>query len=67
MTECDKIVTVMDIVSTKEAVATIVTITASNCHSIKVKDCYILRTVLLEITLLLIIITTCYAKQKGII
>ena len=69
-TECDKIITVMDIASTKKTIATNVTSTASiNCHSIKVRDCYILHTVLLAIILLLIIIIICYhyAKQKGII
>ena len=67
VTEWDKVITVMDIVSIKETIATSVTSTASNCHSIKVKDCYILRIVLLEIILLLIIIITCYAKQKCLI
>ena len=46
-----------------------VTSTASiNCHIKKVRDCYILHTVLLVIVLLLIIIIICYyyAKQKGI-
>ena len=40
-----------------------------NCHSIKVRDCYILDTVLLAIILLMIIILICYhyAKGKGII
>ena len=37
-TECDKIITVMDIASTKKTIGTNVTSTASiNCHSIKVK------------------------------
>ena len=70
MTECDEIVTVVDIVSTKNTVAINVTSTTSiNCHSIKVKDCCFFRTVLLEIILLLIIFIICYhyAKQKGII
>ena len=66
MTECDKFITGMDIVSTKETIATSVTSTASNCHIIKIKYCYILGTVLLEIILLLIIIIACYAKQKVI-
>ena len=71
MIESGEIVTVMDIVSTKEAdpIATNVTSTASiNCHSKKVRDCYILHTVLLAITLLLIIIIICYhyAKQGTI-
>ena len=65
MTECDEIIIVMDNVSTKKTIATNVTSTASiNCHSIKVRDCYILHTVLLAIILLLIIIIFCchYAK-----
>ena len=43
--------------------------TSINCHSIKVRDCYILLSVLLVIILLLIIIIICYfyAKQKGTI
>ena len=49
MTECDKIISAMDIVSTKK---TNVTSTPSiNCHGIKVKDFYILHTVLLVIIL----------------
>ena len=55
--------------TTKErnTIATNVTITASiNCHSKKVKDCYILHTVLLVIILLLIVTIICYhyVKQK---
>ena len=49
--------------------ATNVTSTAStNCRSKKVRDCYILHTVLLVIILLLIIIIICYyyAKQKAL-
>ena len=80
MTECDEIAIAMDTVSTKNAdaiarkntntIATSVKITTSiNCHSKKVRDCYILHTVLLVIIVLLIITLTCYhyAKQKGII
>ena len=39
-----------------------------NCHGKKVRDCYILHTVLLVIILLLIIIIICFyhAKQKSI-
>ena len=58
----------MNNVSTKKSVATSVTCTASiNCHSIKVKDCYNLHTVLLAIILLLMAIVICYhyAKQKS--
>ena len=66
MTECDEIIIDKDNVPTKKTIATNVTSTASiNCHSKKVRDCYILHTVLL----LLIIIIICYhfAKQKGTI
>ena len=70
--ECDGIIIVMDIVSTKNTntIATNVTSTASiNWHSKEVRDCYILHTVLLAIILILIITIICYhyAKQKGII
>ena len=65
MTECEEIIIVTDIVSTKKtntiatkkanAIATNVTSTAStNCQSKKVRDCYILRIVLL------VIFITCY-------
>ena len=56
--KCDEIKSVMDAVSTKmtNTIATNITSTASkNCHSKKVRDCYILHTVLLVIILLLII------------
>ena len=70
MIECDEIITVMDIASTKmtNTIATNVTSTASvNCHSKRVKDCYILHTVLLAVMLLLIItiIGYHYAKHKS--
>ena len=71
VTECDEIMFVVDIVSIKKTktIATNVSSTASiSCHSRKVRDCYILHTVLLMIILLLIIIVVCYyAKQKGTI
>ena len=60
----------MNNVSIKKTVATKITSTASiNYNSIKVRDCYILHTVLLAIILLLIVIIVCYycAEQKGII
>ena len=62
----------MDIVSTKmtNTVSRNITSTASvNCHSKKVKNYYILHTVLLVIILLIIITIICchYAKQKGTI
>ena len=52
------------------AIATNVKSTTSiNYHCKKIRDCYILHTVLLAIILLLIITIICYpyAKQKGII
>ena len=64
MTECDEIISVMDIVSTKK---TNVTSTASiNCHSIELRDRYVLHTVLLAIILLLVIIifSSHCTKQK---
>ena len=67
VTECDEIIIVMDIVSTKKTntIATYVTSTASiNCHNKKVRDCYILHTVSLVIMLLLIIIIVCYYAKK---
>ena len=69
--KCDKIITVLDIVATKitDTTARNVTSTALiNCHSKKVKDCYILHTVLFLIILLLIITIVCYhyPKQKCI-
>ena len=69
--ECDESITVMDIVSTKKtnAISTNNTSTTTiNCHSKKVRDCYILHTFILVIILLLIITVICchYAKQKII-
>ena len=80
VTECDEIVIFIDIVSSKQTnnIATKMTntittkmtntITTINCHSKKVRDWYILHTVLLVIILLFIIIIVCYyhAKQKYI-
>ena len=79
-TECDEIMLVMDIVSTKKTnliarkqtntIATNVMSTPSiNCHSKKVNDCYILHAVLSVIILLLIIsiIWYHYPKQEGTI
>ena len=63
MIECDEIITIMDIVSTKKTntIEANVTSTASiNCHSKKVRDCYVLHTVLLVIILLLIVTIICY-------
>ena len=58
MIKCDEIITVMDIVSTKKTNTTAKNVMSTapiNCHSKKVRDCYILHTVLLVIILLLII------------
>ena len=71
MLECVEIINVMNIVSAKMAntIATNIVSTASlNCHSKKVRDCFILHTVLLLIILLSITIIVCYyyAKQKGV-
>ena len=64
--ECDENTTVMD--KKKNAIATNIKSTASiNCHSKKVKNCFILYIVLLAVILLLITIIIYYhAKQKGI-
>ena len=72
MTDCDEVVIVTDIVSTKKAntVATLARSIASiNCHIKNVRDYEILHMIFLVIILLLIIIIICsgYAKQKGII
>ena len=72
VTKCDEIVIVMSNTSTKRTntITTNGTSTASiNCHSKKVRDFYILHTVLLVIILLLIIVIIWYhyAKQKGIL
>ena len=69
MIKCDEIITVMDIVSTKKTNTTAKNVMSTapiNCHSKKVRDCYILHTVLLVIILLLIITIICYqyVKQK---
>ena len=71
MIECDEIISVMDIVSAKMTytIAGNVTSTGSvNCLSKRVRDYYILYTVLSLIILLLTIIIICYyyAKQKDI-
>ena len=71
MIECDEIITVMDIVSTKmrKTIAKNIRSTASvNFQSKKVRDFCILHTVLLVAILLLVIIIICYyyAKKKDI-
>ena len=65
--ECDEVISVMDIVSTKKA-NTIATNLSINCYNEKIRGCYILHRVLLVIILLLIIAIICYhyAKRKGI-
>ena len=75
MTKDDEIIIVKNNVSTKKTNTvtkkmTNVTSTASiNCRSKKVRDYYILHTVLLVIMLILITTIICYhyTKQKGII
>ena len=72
MNECDEIVFVIDDLPTKKmnAITTNAMSTASiNCHSKKVRDCYILHAVVIAIIFLLIItvIWYHYAKQKTII
>ena len=63
---CDEVISVMDIISTKKINVT--STPSINCHSIKVRDCHILHTVLLAIILLLIIIIFYYhyVKQKDL-
>ena len=68
-TEFDQIVTVIDNLSTKNTntIETNFTITVYiNCHSKKVRDCYISHRILLVIILPLIITIICnhYAKKK---
>ena len=72
MTKCDEIVIAKNNLSKKKTntIATNVMSTASiNCHTKKVRDCYILHPVLLATILLLIITAICYhySKQKDII
>ena len=71
--ECDEIILVTDIASTKMT-NTIATNVTKNYHDKKARykfDCYILYTILLLIILLLIITIICYhyakhrSKQKG--
>ena len=69
VTECDEIVIFMYIISIKRTntIATYITSNPSiNCCSKKVRDCYILHTVLLMTILILTIIIICYyyVKQK---
>ena len=65
--EFNKVIIVMDNVSTKktDTIATNATSSALiNCYSKKVRDCYIFHTVLLVIILLLIITIFCYHHGK---
>ena len=79
-TDCNEIIIFIDNVITKKTntittkntntIAKNVTSTVSlNCHSKKVRDCFILDTVLLAniISLITIIICYYYPKQKGLI
>ena len=63
MVECDEIISVMDILSTKMR-NTIATNVPINSDDEKVRYCYILHTVLLVIKLLLIITIVCYHYKK---
>ena len=72
VTQYNEIIIFMDSLSTKKVNTTAANVTSTasiNWHSKKVRDYFILRTVLLVIILLLIItIIWCYySKQKGII
>ena len=72
MTDCDEIVIVMNNLSIKKTNTVAVNVTngaSMNFHCKKVKDYYILHTVLLVIILVSIIRIICchYEKQKGII
>ena len=72
MTECYEILVVMNNLPTEKTntIATNVLSTASiNCHSKKVRDCYILHKVLSVTIILLIITVICYhyVKQEGIV
>ena len=65
--ECYEIITVMNIVSTKNTNTTAANVTSTasiNCHSKKVRDYYILPSFLLVIILLLIITTFAIIKQN---
>ena len=65
VTECEEIIIIMDNISKKKDYSNKVTSTTlTNCHSKKIKDCYILHTVLLAIILILIIIIICYQYVK---
>ena len=67
VTKCHEIVIVMNNLATRKTntITKNVTSTASiSCHSKKVRDCYILHTILLVIKLLLIIIIICYITQN---
>ena len=62
VTKSDKIVIFMNNLSTKKTntISTCVTTTTLiNCHSIKVRDCYIFNTALLVVILLLITVSIC--------
>ena len=72
MNKCDEIVIAKNNLSRKKTntIAANVMSTASiNCHMKKVRDCYILHSVLLATISLLIITAICYhySKQKDII
>ena len=75
VTECDEIIIVIDIESTRKAntiaakktnteTTNVTSIASINCHSKNVRDYHILHTVSLVIILLLIIIIICYYCPK---
>ena len=63
MIACHEIISVIDVVSTK-VTNSITTNVTRNCHSKKVRDCYILHTVLLAIILPFMITIICYHYSK---
>ena len=69
VTKCDKIVFVMDISATIKTKTIAINVTSTAYHSKKVRNCYILYSILSANIFLLIITIICdhYAKQKGIV
>ena len=69
MTECDEIVIAMDNLSIKKIniiVTNTLNTTSINCHSKKVRYCYVLHTVLLIMTILLTVASICcYLIKYG--
>ena len=72
VTKCDEILIFIHNFSTKmtnTAKTSVMSNASINCHSKKVRECFILHTVLLAIILFLIITVICYnyAEQKSVI